>query len=290
MKQDIKKINLNKVLRILQLSLFDTRDKIIMSNLFILCEFILILSKIADIILFSLVIQNNVYTINGTYVILFVVNYFIKIFFSQNNEFMSQYISTKYILDNSILLQNKLEENATVDYSVKIIPRFISSIPNIIKCLFWIFEIALVNVYLGFNQYYYEIIIADVGIIVVTSLTIVKYIYLIPYIRDLSKKKEELTLFRGVQFNKECENIYNSTKVVYFKNIQHSLLITLTTAFVFACIFILGLFENRIPSYLNFWKVMCFYLLTESLEGYVSKFIDDLPTFHKICDLYDTLF
>jgi len=283
-----EKLKFRKLMFILYVTMYNTWDKFILSNVYLLCELLLIISKLADIILFSLVIQYEIYTINGKFVILFIVNYFLKLFLSQNNKFAIKYIST---IQNKIdfLRESNIENKENIKDFALDVTKFIKSIPNVIKSLLWVFEIILINIFLVFNKFYYEIIVINTGIIIITFLTNIKYIYLAPHINAVNKKTYELTFTDKEEFIDEYTNVSKTAKLIYYQSVKFSVLNSSVTAFVLACIFILGLFQNEVPEYLNFWKLICYYLLTESLETYVSEFIDDLPTFCKICDLYDTL-
>ena len=141
-----EKLKFRKLMFILYVTMYNTWDKFILSNVYLLCELLLIISKLADIILFSLVIQYEIYTINGKFVILFIVNYFLKLFLSQNNKFAIKYIST---IQNKIdfLRESNIENKENIKDFALDVTKFIKSIPNVIKSLLWVFEIILINIF-----------------------------------------------------------------------------------------------------------------------------------------------
>jgi len=310
----------HKLLHVLHILLFNTWDKIIFSNVYILGELLLVICKYADVFLFSQLLANGLNKIDNPIIILFLVNHFLKSFLTHNNNSILSYVCKKCSLGWDDLINEKLQmlDITTIDkfdkwkiiqYSIVGIPTFINILPVVIKSCIFFFELFFVNLFLCYNQYYNEVIIVDVGIVLVVCLIRLKYFNLSPHIDTVNENFGQLVdlmderytnieyLKSANVFIKYCNhevfldkfsNLINNSKILYFKELFFNILNNSVSTIIYGSIFIIGLFNDNlnINVYLFLYAIS---LLIDPLEIYITSITVNGYQFSNMCGFYDFL-
>jgi len=307
---------LNKLMYVTKLILFNTYDKIILFSAYIFLEFLLLISKYVDIYLFYTLLDKGISKITNNIAIYYLANRFATSTISGNSKTLIKYISTKYIFEHEMLIQqklnildidtiHKLDKWKIIEYPLMHIPDFIKSFTNITNIFFLCFEFIFITSFLLAYSYNLEATVVIIGFVFLLIINLYKFFKLNKFLNKFNNNYFKLfelidEKYSNIEYLKSADlllidtnhnrfkNKYNGilkySYLIFFKNLLFSFGLNAVSVCMFSSIFILGLFQENVNVYVFIYTL---YLIIDPLDSYLFTFINNLTNISYICGLYD---
>lgn len=305
-------LHLYKVLYIFTLLFKSLKNKILFF-LYILSEIVNTATSYINIIIFSSILTGggNI-SITSQIVYLYIINNLVNSWSSQCSSSLIKYISFTTAIDFEQLMAQKLDyldiyiidkiqKIKLLQYINHFIPDFIESLPIYSHLFFLLIVLFLGNVYLGYNAFFNQMIVLNVGFVAIVSIVLVKYISVMPFLNHLTELFQNKFQINDEMYSnleylkssnillKEYQNdrIIDSNRTIIQNNTKF---IMLSTVWEFIQSMIMSAIVASIFSF-KFDNIYLFlYCINNFLTPLESNIVGFLNSFYNIsyiCGLYD---